>query len=87
MRGLLFLLAICFASMGCTGKPKREMPQKSGEDFPVLPADYGAPREFPRDQPILQQKSTGPGMNTSSPGLPTAGGPGGPPGSMPGNRR
>ena len=50
----------------------------------VSPTDgYKDPPDYTRDQPLLQPKQTGPGLNNGA-GVPGLGGPGGPGGPAPG---
>jgi hypothetical protein len=76
MRGVWLLAAFgLLSAIGCTHSPKREMrPATASEELVTPPAGtYDAPREVPRDQPVLMPKTSGPpGLNT---GVPGAGGP------------
>lgn len=89
MRGVWLVIALGVA--GCTTTPKREMRQPVQEELVSPSAGYEVPPDYTRDQPLLQPKQPGPGLNTGAgaPGL-GAGGPGGPasgPGMSPGAAR
>src|SRR5689334_10351374 len=76
MRGVWLVVAL--GLVGCTQAPKREMRQPTQEQL-ISPTEgmYLNPPDVSRDQPLLQPKQNGPGLNTGA-GMPGLGGPGGP---------